>query len=391
MSKEERSLYDAFSKIEDTRDKRGFKHKLVDIFMIAAYGLLLGFTDFDTMCYALKYRKEYLTNLLGLKHGIPSHDTFSRIFRTVGASQFFEAYIYWLKDALDATGKHIIIDGKALRAACEKVRKGNIPYVINAFMAESGVCVGQLRVDSKSNEITHIPKLLAMMDIKGATITIDAAGTYPKIANLIAAGCGYSVLAVKGNQKTLLDDVKAAIDEANANTKHASGIYDVITENSRGHGRIESRTAVVFNGTGKIDLKTWPHSKAVAMVTRTRTVRQRDKYGREIEGKTTEDIQYYVMSKRMTAAELLKYSRGHWGVESLHWSLDVQHNEDRSTTRKDSALENLALMRKIIFNILAFAPRLKGLSKNKKIVLLQNEPEALELLLTTAIENYGSY
>ena len=146
-----------FSAIEDPRDERGKRHKLLDIFILAIYGLLWGHTDFTNMALELKYKEKYFTKLLGLENGIPSHDTFSAAFSVIDPAEFLECFIQWIVELTRAKGKHIAIDGKAVRAACEKVYQKKVPMLINAIMVETGICIGQLKVEAKTNEIKGIP------------------------------------------------------------------------------------------------------------------------------------------------------------------------------------------------------------------------------------------
>ena len=155
-----------FSTIEDPRDNRGKLHKLIDIFILTIYGLLWGHTDFTNMVVDLKYKEEYFTELLGLKYGIPSHDTFSAAFSIINPAEFLECFIQWIVELTRTKGKHVAIDGKAVRAACEKVYCKKVPMLINTLVVETGICIGQLKVEAKTNEIKGIPDLLAWLVFK---------------------------------------------------------------------------------------------------------------------------------------------------------------------------------------------------------------------------------
>jgi len=161
------TLAAVFSAMEDPRDNRGKRHKLLDIFILAIYGTLWGHTDFTNMAIELKYFEEYFTGLLGLKYGIPSHDTFSAAFSIINPAEFFECFSQWIVDLARTMGKHVAIDGKAVRAACEKVYRKKVPMLINAFVVETGICIGQLKVEAKTNEIKGIPDLLDWLDLEG--------------------------------------------------------------------------------------------------------------------------------------------------------------------------------------------------------------------------------
>ena len=172
------NLFKRFEVLEDPRDIRGKKYKLIDILIMTIYGLLFGLKDFVNIADYMKLNEEYFTSLLGLENGTPSHDCLSDIYAKIDCKKFIEIFIEWTKDLVQSkTGKKISIDGKAIRSATDKINDGNIPYIVSAFIGELGLSIGQVKVDDKSNEITAIPDLLDLIDIEGATITIDAIGT----------------------------------------------------------------------------------------------------------------------------------------------------------------------------------------------------------------------
>ena len=197
-----------FSTIEDIRDNRGKRHKLLDIFILTIYGLLWGHTDFTNMVIELKYHEVYFTELLGLENGIPSHDTFSATFSIINPAEFLECFIQWIVELTRAKGKHIAIDGKAIRAACEKVYCKKVPMLINALMVDTGICIGQLRIEAKTNEIKGIPELLDWLDIEGAVLTTDAIGCQKEIIKIIVNKGADFVLPVKDNQANLHKDIQ---------------------------------------------------------------------------------------------------------------------------------------------------------------------------------------
>ena len=172
------NLFERFEVLEDPRDIRGKKYKLIDILIMTIYGLLFGLKDFVNIADYMKLNEEYFTELLGLENGTPSHDCLSDIYARIDSKKFMEIFIKWTKDIVHKkTGKKISIDGKAVRSATDKINNGNIPYIVSAFIGELGLSIGQVKVDDKSNEITAIPELLDLIDIEGAIITIDAIGT----------------------------------------------------------------------------------------------------------------------------------------------------------------------------------------------------------------------
>lgn len=169
------NLFERFEVLEDSRDERGKKYKLIDILIMTIYGLLCGLKDFTNIADFMKLKEDYFTKLLNLENGTPSHDCLSDLYASIDPKQFMKIFIEWTKDILEKkTGKKISIDGKAIKSATDKINNGNIPYIVSAFIGEIGLSMGEVKVDNKSNEITAIPELLDLLDIEGATITIDA-------------------------------------------------------------------------------------------------------------------------------------------------------------------------------------------------------------------------
>lgn len=182
-----KSLYNHFEILEDPRDIRGRKHKLINILIMVIYGILCGYTDFENMADFLGVHEEYFTKLLNLKNGTPSHDTLSRVFSIIDSKKFLNIFIEWIKEIVNDNGTHMSIDGKAIKSARDKINNGNTPYIVSAFLSDIGISVGQVKVDDKSNEITAIPELIKLLDIAGKIITIDAIGTQEDICNLITS------------------------------------------------------------------------------------------------------------------------------------------------------------------------------------------------------------
>jgi predicted transposase YbfD/YdcC len=319
------------------------------------------------MVLELKYHEAYFTELLGLTNGIPSHDTFSAAFSVVKPAEFLECFIQWLIELTRAKGRHISIDGKAVRAACEKVYNKKVPILINALMVETGICIGQLKIEAKTNEIKGIPALLEWLDIEGAVVTTDAIGCQKEIIKIISGKDADFVLPVKDNQPNLHADIKLEMEtviawqhmEAERAKKHAAkgtviatpiseklGIYQ---EFDNAHGRIERRTYYSWPDTSCIQNEAWSQVKAVGMAVRERLVIRRDNEGNIIDGKPTVETETYVLSKVMNAEQFACYSRNHWAIEnSLHWVLDDALREDRCTARIGHTTENIGLMRKIV-------------------------------------------
>ena len=186
------NLFERFEVLEDPRDIRGKRYKLIDILIMTIYAILCGQEDYVNIAYFMKLKEEYFKELLGLENGTPSHDCLSDVFAKIDTKKFMEIFIEWVKEVVEEkTGKCISIDGKAIKNATDKINGGNIPYIVSAFLGDIGLSIGQVKVDDKSNEITAIPDLIELIDIKGATITIDAIGTQEDIVNLIVDKKGH--------------------------------------------------------------------------------------------------------------------------------------------------------------------------------------------------------
>ena len=335
-----KTLIEHFEVLEDPRDIRGKRHELRNILVMTVYGVLCGFTDFVNMADFLELKEEYFVELLNLEYGIPSHDCFSRVFAVINAKRFMEIVIEWIKEVVETKGRFLSIDGKAIKSATDRVNGGNTPYIVSAFLSEIGISVGQVKVNEKSNEKTAMPELLDIIDIKDMIVTIDAMGTEENIANKIVENKGDYVLKVKDNQKDLKDDIKTYFDmnkEENLNI----AVYTTLPEKC--HGRLEYRKYYLSFETNVISNKDkWKTVKAIGKVTTYK----------EEKGKTTIEDSYYISSKKMLLQTFEEATRSHWNIETgLHWKLDVIMNEDHSTSKVGDSIENLSIVRKIVFNL----------------------------------------
>jgi predicted transposase YbfD/YdcC len=387
--------------IEDPRDDRGKLHRLIDILILSIYGMLWGHTDFTNMAKELKYHEELFTDLLGLPNGMPSHDTFSAVFSVVNPQEFLECFISWMAGIMSAKGKHVAIDGKAVRAACDKVHGGQVPYLVNTYVAEVGLCIGQIRIDEKTNEIKGIPELLQWLDLEGAVVSIDAIGCQKEIVRLLVEKGAHFVLQVKDNQPNLRSDIMLEI-ETQIQEKEirdeldkrllAKGIevetpannpFEVHQQCAYDHGRIERRTCYILNDSSCVDSDEWPEVKSVGAVFRERLIIKRDADGNIInEGESSEEWSVYIMSKAMAAEEFACHVRGHWGIENgLHWILDDYFREDRCTARIGHATENIGLMRKTVYNLMKMDDNIKKESMKGKQVYYRNNPDKIMKLI----------
>ena len=336
------NLFERFEVLEDPRDIRGKKYKLIDILIMTIYGLLCGIKDYVNIADFIKLKEEYFTQLLNLENGTPSHDCLSDVFALVDSKKFMEIFIEWTKDVVKKkTGKNISIDGKAIKSATDKINNGNIPYIVSAFIGEIGLSIGQVKVDDKSNEITAIPDLLDLLDIEGETITIDAIGTQENIVNKIIEKKGHFVLPVKDNQRELRKQIKSQFDSYNNLYGNTEVIHKKTIE--KDHGRTEEREYYLCYNTTKIkDKEKWNAVKAIAYTKVSRIYND--------EAITTEN--YYIIDYQITIDKLISAIRDHWNIEcGLHWKLDVILDEDHSRNRVKNSINNLSILRKIVFNL----------------------------------------
>lgn len=352
MDAQPRSLIEHFSTMNDPRIERSRRHKLIDIVIIGVIGTLCGADSWEDVEMIAEEKQDWLRKFLELPNGIPSHDTIARVFMRISATEFERCFREWMKDAVELTdGEIVAIDGKRLRRSFDKSKDKSAIHMVSAWASANGVVLGQVKVDDKSNEITAIPKLLEVLEIKGCIVTIDAMGCQKNIAqNIIDQEADY-VFGLKGNQGTTLGAVEMYFDT----TKNIS---QSITTTDGDHGRIETRTYQVVEADLIPELTGWPGCQSAAMVTSVR----------EIGNQKTTESRYYISSLTPVPEKLAKAIRGHWGIEnSLHWVLDVEFDEDRSRIRSGEAAENMAVVRHMAINLLKQEKSMKGSTGKKRL------------------------
>ena len=366
-------LIEYFEDLEDPRSNIGKKHKLIDVIVLTIYGILLGQNDTENISYFLGLNKEYFEELLSLENGIPSADTFLRVYKAIKPESFMKCFSAWVKNIIEEKKvedkiKLIPIDGKAIKSSTDKVNKGNIPYVVSAYLSDIGISIGQLKVDDKSNEIKAIPDLLDLLDIKGAVITIDAIGTQTKIVNKIVSKEGYYCLCVKDNQEGLNTDIKEYFEFAKCDKTEK---LDYCKSIDKDYGRIETRETYISSNVDFIDKK-WTDIKIIIMTINTR----------EVKGKVSVQEKYYISNLKTTAKEFAKITRGHWSIENnLHWVLDVHFREDSSKSKQGHSIHNLSLIRKICYNLVKLDTVAPRKEINKKIMWYQNNFDNLKNII----------
>ena len=355
MSKATIAFADYFTDLPDPRMDRTKKHLLGDILVIAVCAVIAGADSFPEVETFGKAKEPWLRRFLALPNGIPSHDTFNRVFAALDRRAFADCFARWMAGLAGAVGlRAVAIDGKAVRAAPRDTFSGCL-HLVSAWAVENRLILGQEAVADGAHEITAIPELLRLLELKGALVTIDAAGCQVEIARQIRANKGHYLLAVKGNQPGLQDAVRAVFDRACA-TDFAGLRYDTHGQVEDGHGRHEERyVTVVYDPEGLPPQ--WPDVAAVVLVGRER----------EAGGKNVSTAHYYITSYRGRASALGRHIRSHWGIENgLHWVLDVAFHEDANRTRLRNAGANLGLVRRVAASLLKQAPD-KGSAKAKRL------------------------
>lgn len=351
-----------FSTLPDPRGKN-VRHLLVDVLTIALCGVLCGAGDWVAVVFYARQKQAWFASFLELPNGIPSHDTFGRVFAKLQPEAMEQCFLAWMKALVDVSGgKLVAIDGKSLRRSFEHGwDKSGMAHMVSAFVAGNQMVFGQVACDGKGGELDAIGKLLNLLELQGAVVTIDALGCQVAIAEKIVEARADYLLQVKDNQPTLHAKLQTLLAEA-VLEKLVGWKGDSYEETNGGHGRIETRKITVIRDvkhlgeTGKL----WPGLKSVALVERTRVVN----------GQSSTEKHYYISSLdgRKSGKQLLAYSRGHWSVENqLHWQLDVSFEEDQRRIRKDHGPQNFSRLCRMALNLLKNEKTAKAGIKTKRL------------------------
>lgn len=337
------SFVEIFGDLPDPRLDRNKDHQIIDIFVVVLCAVLTGAEHWTEVEEFGKVKLEWLRKFVPLENGIPSHDTFGRVFARIDPEAFAERFLAWVRAACGAVGKGLVaIDGKTLRRSYDTSGNKAAIHMVSAWAAENRLVLAQIKTDEKSNEITAIPELLKLLDIRGCIVTIDAMGCQKKIARQITKAGGDYVLGLKGNQTKLKDDVERFFDCAERDD-YALLESDTHRTVEKDHGRIETREYRIVAEDSFEAKDEWGGLKAVGIARSERTVN----------GVVSREMRYYICSRMMSATAFAAAVRGHWGIEnSLHWVLDVAFREDECRIRKDHAPENLAMVRHMALNLL---------------------------------------
>lgn len=331
-------LLTMLSNVEDPRRIKSTKHSLTDILFTALCGSMAGCDTWPEIVEFAKHRLEWFRRFIPLTNGIPSDDTYGRVFGMLDTGRFAGCLLAWTRLIEKATeGRVIAIDGKTLRNSFDEATGKSALHLVSAWSTENHLVLAQVATEEKSNEITAIPKLLELLDLNGATVTIDAMGCQQDIAEKIVEYGGDYVLALKGNQPTMHEKAEALFEEACSAEKLPKEVKRMVMKERR-RGGDEIREHLVMPAPKDFANERWG-IQSLGMVCRRRT---------ESDGKETGQVRYYISSLRPLVRPFAYAVRSHWGIENkLHWTLDVTFTEDRSRIRKGSGPETTALLRRV--------------------------------------------
>lgn len=375
------SLLGHFRHLPDPRINRTKDHDLMDILVIAICTLLCGGETFNDMEDFGRAKHDWFKTFLGLRNGIPSHDTFNRLFAALDPKAFLDCFLRWTQSLRQAIPQEIVaLDGKALRRALHQNQSAQ--YVVSAWAESNGLVLGQLKVADKSNEITAVPQLLRVLELSGCIVTLDAMGCQKQIAREIIEADADYVLALKGNQETVHEEVKTFLEDAlsqrqaprppGAKLPRAAAGLATFETVEKDHGRMEIRRYCQSDDLSWFaDLPQWEGLRSVGMV---EAIRQ-------VNGQQTCERRYFLSSLPLDAETFARAVRGHWAVENkLHWTLDVWFREDQSRARSGYAAENLAALRRLALNLLKREKSKKRGIKGKQLNASWNHAYLLRLL-----------
>jgi predicted transposase YbfD/YdcC len=356
--------------LTDPRLSRRRKHELIDVLMIAVTALLCGAENFTHMAQFGQAKESWLRTFLTLAHGIPSHDTFRRVFMLLAPEKFSAVFLRWTQSLRQAVGAEVVaLDGKTVRRSFDSAKSQSAIHLVSAWASTNRLVLGQIKVDDKSNEITAVPELLRALELAGCIVTVDALNCQKNIAKEIKEADADYVLALKGNHETAHEEIRTFLDAALEETRAAklpgaklsAGAATLAAWETvdKGHGRMETRRYYQSAALDWFaDRAAWEGLTTVGMV----------EARREVRGKLTVERRYYLSSLPLDVATFARAVRAHWGVENqLHWVLDVQLNEDQNRARCGHAAENLGLLRRLVLNQLRRDTRCQTGIKGKQL------------------------
>ena len=368
------TLEQHFSDLTDPRVDRTKRHTLRDILVIAICAVIAGADNWEDVEAFGKAKREWFQTFLELPNGIPSHDTFTRVFARLDPEQFQTCFLRWIVAVSERLGGQVIaIDGKVLRRSHERGIGQAAIDMVSAWATANRLVLGQVKVTEKSNEITAIPRLLEVLDISSCIVTIDAMGCQTDIAQMIVDHEADYVLALKDNQGQLHEDVQLLFNDLESSQYRAYACEYVKTVD-KGHGRLEIRECWTISDLEVLShlrgFERWPHLQTVSRI----------RAQRRIGDETSCEDRYHIAT--ITGAQrVLRAVRAHWGIENeLHWTLDIAFDEDRCRVRKDHGPENLALLRHLALNLLKHEKTCKRGMKGKRLLAGWNQDYLLKVL-----------
>jgi predicted transposase YbfD/YdcC len=367
------SIKKHFAFLKDPRVRKRTRHRLIDIVAIALCGVIANCDTWAEIVDFATTHADWLKRFLRLANGIPSQDTFERVFAKINPVTFSSCCVNWLRSVSALLGVgHIAIDGKTLRGSGSDSLAPL--HLVSAWASEAKLTLGEVAVEGKSNEIKAIPELLKLLDLKGTLVTIDAIGCQKAIAKQIIDQGGDYLLSVKGNQEHLLEDIQATVSKA-LDGEFAQHQVASITRSEESHGRKEKRTYLTITNLNALrDRALWAALTTVCMCWRESTVNNQ----------TTEEVRYFIASGRMGARKLAQATRNHWGIENnKHWQLDVSFGEDASKIQERNRARNFATMRRLALDVLKRHPAKKSIRAKRKLAA-QNSAFLTEILTNTA-------
>jgi predicted transposase YbfD/YdcC len=366
------SILGYFARVPDPRVERTRLHSLTDILALSLCAVICGADSFCAIEEFGHARKEWLQTFLRLRHGIPTHDTLGRVFAALDAEALGEAFRRWVVAVARLTkGEVVAIDGKTLRRSFDEAGSSAFVHMVSAWASNNGVVLGQVKTEEKSNEITAIPRLLKLLELKGCLVTIDAMGCQKQIAAEIQGRGADYLLAVKDNQPTLSAEIAMILEHCRRDAP-AYGADFHETRNT-GHGRSEIRRCWTTDMVESLSQQgDWPGLRSLVMIESDRTVA----------GTTSTERRHYISSRRELSAEkALEAARLHWGIENqLHWVLDVVFREDDCRVRAGNAAENFAVMRHLALNLLKSLKDIKLSVRLRRMRAAWNQDFLLQVL-----------
>ena len=369
------SIKKHFGRLKDPRIDRTKLHKLLDILAIAICAVICGADSWTEVAFFGRSKEEWFQTFLELPNGIPSHDTFGRLFAHLDPAQFETCFLAWIGAISDLVpGQVIPIDGKELRRSHDRSSGKAAIHMVSAWASANQLVLGQVKVDDKSTEITAIPELLKALALEGCIVTIDAIGCQKEIAaTIVDQGADY-VLALKENQGNLYNDVVLLFDDLE-HSAYQDYVYGTTKTMDKAHGRVDVRQCWTMAGRDTLrHLRGAEEWKSLQSVVKVRTERY-------LPEKTEIKNRYYISSLKGEADQALLVKRTHWSIEnSLHWVLDIAFREDESRVRKDHGPENFAILRHIALNLLKQAKSIKAGIKAKRLVAGWDEKYLLQVL-----------